>query len=409
MMPKSKPLGRVDIAIDFEKEIYNFKGFKVEGDTIYKAKKYSIYSNSEAIKECLFKAKHIIVAVPGSKEELLEIYAYKWITSSERKISDFNSKDFLDQLCITHSILRVQSSNHELESNNDIYKKFKKEDALVQSAILKLLETNIKKTSAYFSSRNQVLDSLDVYAKTYEITSLLFGGENKKHVEQTLEFLVKNPEKKLLVKQMFRDHSVHTVKKNKNNKNTHDLKTIEKLFRESISSSIGKISIPQIDYILRSMIEPNHLATHVTKALNHNSSKIFKPSFENNLNDHIFGSKGKHSFILSLLKDNFKSTVNQSHSRHESYESYDLENIEDTHNNSDYALPKRWGKHAKIHNSLTIEDALIKTKKHLGEKQFEVYKKWLLGTYVSNYQNDRTALSRARTNIIKYKLQVPIP
>jgi hypothetical protein len=84
-MSKSKPLGRVDIAIDFEKEIYNFKGFKVEGDTIYKAKKYSIYSNSEAIKGCLFKAKHITVGGFSNKEELLEIYAYNWITSPERE------------------------------------------------------------------------------------------------------------------------------------------------------------------------------------------------------------------------------------------------------------------------------------------------------------------------------------
>ncbi len=396
--------GRINVSIDFSEQIHNFKGHKSSGRVIYSCDEYQLYSRHEAMnKDSFFTARDItIYDIKTDEEVLLEDYAFSWITDSERNIRDFNSKNFLEQTCITHCIWRCREDNDSFAPYNDYLKEKHEKTSLVVNALIKMLEPKIKKTIHSFYNKYPQIDQLDIESQARQIVYVLLIGENKKHLETTRDFILKNNEKKLEARKKFRESSVHVLKHYKNKVNdgidwqTVNDGTLEKILKTC--SSLGDTEL------FLKMIEPDALAMIHAQTLNYNSNLIYKPWFDDSIDEHIFGRVGKKPLIFSILKDYFKAQINNKNNN------LNLDNINESNISNDYlvGVPRRWKKNQNYFNESEKSYYLEKAKIVLTVKGLEVYKKWLSGNYNSSDIKERASLSRARKIIKETKIGIPI-
>jgi len=403
--------GQIDVVIDFSREVHNFKDHKTSGLSIYGTKDYSIESLHDPIENNLFRAKDIFLCnMEYPKGILLEKYAKDWIRDSSRNINVFASSDFLEQLCITHSILRIQNNNNGLDPYNKYLKDIQKEDRSIIDSFMRILDPKILKVAKKFNSKYPFINYSDVWAKANEIVSLLLIGENKKHIEDILKNLENQPNEKAKLRSEFRKHSVHTIEKTKrSNKTTLYLKTILELANVS-NEKLATTNTDLSNFLLNERLNSDNFSSFVAESLNNNSLKIYKPVFSKNLKDFIFGEKKEFILLLNYLKDFFRNEIQKNRKGLLVTNMDDFSNFTDENFNYNYFIkPKKWKSNQNNFTEIEVREIKTEAKKILKGKKLSAYLNWLNNAYDSKNVAERQNLHKAKNIIEKFKIDIPIP
>ncbi|MCX6739016.1 MAG: hypothetical protein NT098_03110 [Candidatus Parcubacteria bacterium] len=392
------PYGRVHTAIDFSNQIHNFKGHQTDGHYIYYSPEYTIFSHHDPIKENFFEARAIVVSTENYDSILLEDCAREWIISPERNIDIFDSKDFLEQTCITHTIWRIRTRHESLDPWNDYQREMADEDKKIEDNFLRIFDPKIKEVSNVFFKKYPCMEREEIYAQTYLFCQLIIAGENEKVIKEINDF--KNKNGKQQARQCNKGLKLHPLRTFANSKNFD----IEKTTSESIEEILRLI--PNAQYggklSLCSLLLPENLSGVVSGTINYNSKKVYKPWYDQNIRDYIFGKKGeKHSIIFSLLKDYFKTEI-----RHRNIHN----NFDDTRSQEEVlVIKRRWKRNKPTLESESEKERILKIAQSiLPKKQLVVYIKWLQGAYNSGNQNERQNLKKAKDKIKQTKANIPI-
>lgn len=389
--------GRIKVAINFNKQIYNFKGYKTTGQYIYQSPAYTIFSYYEPLTDNFYSAEGIVVYTSGGRSILLEDYAKEWIIAPERTIEIFNSNDFLEQTCITHSLWRIRDGNDSLEPYNERLKNRAEEDGIIVKSLLRILEPEIRATAQrFFGQFRGIIEESEIYGQAYSFCSYIIAGENQKIVQDIIAFSAKNN------RQESRRHNrglrLHPLTTHKNSKN-FDINKATEQAAEEIVSTFANVSM-SLQHTLVEMLKPAEFANFASMLINKYSNRVYKPWHELNLRNYIFG--GRYSLLFKLLRDYFKTEIKN----RKKYISFDentkLDGV------SGFAR-RRWKVNSPNYLFEEKRKFLESVKGVLSAKQFEGYLKWLSGNYNSLDQNERQNLKRAKDKIISAKLNVPIP
>ena len=435
----SHPHGHADIAIDFENQIFGFpnysKVFKNVVSYIYTSDLYTIVSHHDPvgridpntgklkIEGSLFATEDIWVMKSNGNEELLDTYSLNWVTSHEFGLSSFESKDFLEQTCISHSIWRIRMQNDSIEPWNNVRRRYAKEVENIKNAFLKVFEPRIRDVVTRFHRKYPYIELNAIHSKAFEIASILLIGENRKHIEQSVTKYHNEPSKKAENRKYFRDNSVHTLKSYKD-----DHKSSIDLVKKSAEALKDILFFaPRLDAdTLLGLLQSDSYSSIISGAINRDSNRIYKPDANLNLAEFIFGKKGRYIPLFNYLKDYFKNDTKR-HKKlrfnNDEKSFHEADNIEHQHlfknsnqedgpsywlnddsdNNSDFfRTSKKWK--INIHNFTAEEIKLI-----LPKKQSCAYSAWLKNSYNSNDTRERKNLERAKKKLLRLKIDVPLP
>ncbi len=397
-IPSGNKKGRVAIAIDFANQIYNHKGHKTDGQYIYASETCTVFSYYDPFENNSYVAQSIVVSTSENNTVLLEDYAKDWILSPERSLNMFDSKDFLEQTCITHSIWRIQLNNDSLEPHKEYQKKRVEEDRKILNVFLKILAPKIKTVSRQLFKRFRgSIDEIEIFNQAYQLCQLMLVGENQKIIENLADFQTKNGRQRS--RQYQRELRLHPLRTHKNSKKPDISKATQSAVKEAFNYLAHKKKNNLHTFL--ELFEPSIFANYVSSIINHDSDLVYKPWYKHNLVDHIFGTEGKYSPLFTLLRDHFKTKINNFKKNTAFDETMSYEDLP--------SFKRRWIIN-KGNTSLDEQElSLNLAKKILPKKQLGVYSKWLSGEYNSSDQNERQNLKKAKDKIIGAKLNIPIP
>lgn len=407
----SRQTGEIHISIEFSTSVHNFKGYKtVDEFCIYDCEKYSIMSYARPMKEGFYTAPDLYIFHKGAEEEeLLEDYAFSWINDPTRDISIFNSKDFLEQTCITHCIWRIQDSNNSLEPFNDYQKEVKQRTDKIIDSMLTIFKPKLIEVVKKFHSKYQHLDFNNIQAEALRVVSNMIIGENKKHIEKTLNILNKEPDQKQKARVEFRSDSIHTIKSRKDKKSYGpDLETIKNGAIAEILRTTNPDSLYSVELLVR-LLQPDNFSTFVSESLSYNSPKVYSVFNEESLANFIFGSKGKFIPLFGYLRDVFKNKIKQYKNNiySEHVDDFDQFTIDDSY---DFVgKGRKWKANINSYSESQIDNFTQEAQQVLKGKKLEAYVNWLNNAYVSSNQAERQNLHKAKVLIKESKIDIPVP
>lgn len=407
----SRRTGEIHVSIEFPTSVYNFRGYKTVNDfCIYDCKKYTIMSYARPMRDGFYTAPDLyILHKDTEEEELLEDYAFKWINDPTRDVSIFNSKDFLEQTCITHCIWRIQDSNNSIAPFNDYQKELKNETDKIVDSILRIFRSKIDEVVKKFHSRYQHLDFSDIYSEALRIVSNMTIGESKKHIEKTLDILNKEPNQKQKARVEFRSDSIHTTKSRKDKKSYGpDLETMKDGAFAEILKTTNPDSPYSVELFVR-LLQPDNFSAFVSESLSYNSPKVYSVFNNQNLEDFVFGEKGRHIPLYNHLKDFFKNKIKRY--KKNIYEDH-LDNFDEFSEDGRYDFggkSRKWKINKNNYSEFEIDVFIKEAQRILKGKKLEAYSKWLNNTYVSSSQAERQNLHKAKVLIKESKIDIPVP
>jgi len=405
-----RPHGRVDIAIDFSSQIYGFGGHKTSEPVIYDCEKYSIWSDLPSIpidvnklheKTNFYNTRHIYINYSNNTQTyLLEDEAYKWFMSPDRLLSDFESKDFLEQIFIAHTIRRLQEHIIAPEPWKDLLREYHSEDRRLLDRFLTILEPKILGVAKYlYNYWGKIIDYGDISSRAFIFVQAIAFGDNKKVIEDVLEkYNHDSAFTKTAFKKLKRDMRVHPFSTHTKSKKTD----IKKTFNENIEYLLklikekSHINSPIVETLLLLLLERDHKSSWLTGSLNINSERIY--SLNNNISivKFIFGKYGySRSNIVRYLKDSFRTEKSREKNLSSLNDEFEYKDIP--------ARAQRWKKN-DIAQYTNIELNLLKAQgeKILKGKSLTAYMSFLDGSFDFSDPTQRQRLSRAR-KIIKEK------
>jgi len=399
----SSPRGRVGVAIDFSSQIYGFLGHKTNEPAIYDCEKYSIWSDLSSVptdinklheKTDFYNTKHVYVSYCNDPRTLLlEDEAYKWFMYPERTWHDFNSKDFLEQTFITHTVRRLQQHVIKFEPWKDLLKKYHSEDEQLLNRVLQILEPKISEVAKYiYNNWHQLIDYDDIYSRAYSLVESMVCGDKKSVVGGVVDKYKHRTGSKSSLKSLNRDIRIHPF-------STHSKSSksdIKKTFHENTEYLSGLIkerisaNSPIVETLMLLSLIPDARSSWLTASLNRSSERIYTPSSNVSVVEFIFGKKGcSRSNIVRYLKDSFHTEKNRARKFSRFNEEVQYE--------PPVAMARRWKKNDI--SKYTAEDlASLNTmaEKVLKGKLLMAYRAYLNRSLNFSDVNERQRLSRAR-------------
>lgn len=422
-IPQARPHGRVNVAIDFSNQIYGFQGHKTNEPSIYDCDEYSIWSSVPSVatdrkklheKTDFYNTRDILVNYCNNPQTLLlEDEAYSWFMSASRTWQDFNSKDFLEQTFITHTIWRLQVHVTEVEPWKELLKEYHSEDARLLNRFLEILEPKISETAKYlFNSWNQLIDYNDIYLRAFILVGSLVFGDNKKIIGEVLDAYNRNQtDNKSSIKSLNRDFRLHPFSTH-SNKNKSDIK---KTFHENTNFLFELIkerssdASPIVETLLQLLINPDDRSSWLTSSLNRNSERIYCPNGNISVAEFVFGRKKYSRSPLSrYLNDSFHTEKNQrkkvTQYADDAEKNRRLIVTQSDDGENEYFLeeiphaPRRWKRNDVLRKYSLEELSQFKQKSEsiLKGKLLIAYKAFLDGRYYSTNRKMSKNLSRAR-------------
>jgi hypothetical protein len=413
----SSKSGRVDVAIDFSSQIHGFGGHKTREPSIYSCREYSIWSDLPSIatnvdrlheKTDFYNAKHIFVSYDNySTRLLLEDEALKWWMEPQRCISDFYSTDFLEQTFITHTIWRIQEHTTAFAPWKDLLIRYRKEDEMLLQRVLSILSPKTEEAAQkYFKQTAHIISYDDIYNRVYLLVSKMAFGEGRVFIESALKDEYERPAEKLKRKQEFRDFNLHPLRSHKiRNGHNINVESTKELIVNETAQYISQLSNHDSLHAAETailMLQRDALSMGIVGAMNRNSKRVYKPWFEANIIDYIFGRS-----LFWHLKDYFKTELKRARSKIEYNDEYFYGESIEVGNKQ-----KSW---KTYRDKKTIpENVFLQIQSVLGgrKRPWEAYQAFLNGTYNSADQNMRQNLRRAAAILRKSDLSlkdVPLP
>jgi hypothetical protein len=443
----SRKRGGAEIAIDFENQIFGFPAYSISRfdvvSYIFESEDYDIISLGKPIGSInsltgrlekgsnFFSTDEIFVrfAKEGWKEILLDDYAYDFFTKQQQNISIFESSDFLDQVCITHSIRRVWHTISSIDPWNE-YRKMKREKVhMLMGAILQVLEPKIAQiTNSLYSGWKGAIDRGDIESATRVFANILAFGENKKVIQDVLTKMGSGEKRSALrgVNRAYKVHPFATFSKKKvKNTDIEGTETITRCLIGELLLSSAKTGNKQLFEILFQLrTDPDAYTSLVVDSISGNSERIFTPNTQHTLVDHIFGNRKRkeRSRIKEYVQNLFRTQISSNKNRGDFDADVEMNHFDDSSYedvmgygrsnsavNIKYGRKKwRWQKNklSKHYSQEQLEEIGVSAKAHLKGRCLDVFLKFLSEGYVTTGA-DRAALSRAKQKLREHGLDLP--
>ena len=411
-----RPGGDAHIAIDFENQIFGFPNYSSSRfyvvSYIYESEMYSIVSFANSVGQInavtgklertkAFFSTDDIYIVKGEDEELLDDYAYNFILQSTPGDNIFESKDFLDQTCITHTIHRLQNARTQPEPFNEYTREQQEKLTKLEDAFLKLFEPNVVAVSNFLFNRwGGSIEYGDIYSRSLTLAQAMIAGDSKLIIEDVLRNYNQNRGNKISETrsknraERLHPFSTHAGKNNTDIKKTFhsDVEQLQSLIKQHAASNS-----PALVTLITLLVDPDARSSLITGDLNRNSERVYFPNANLSINEFILGKYGfKRSRIVRYLKDSFKTE----RSRAKKIDSLD----EELYGETIASPPRRWKKNtvARLSNE-ELEQLKKEARSVLSGAPLETYIGYLSGQYDSTKPSQRQRLSRARRKISKAK------
>lgn len=417
-MPSGRRRGYAHIAIDFENQIFAFPDHSVplsDGVSyIYSSNAYDIVAfygpigkinnqTGEVDKVGARFSTDDIYVVRGKDEELLDDYAYDFILGSTAVDNIFESKDFLVQTCITHTIQRIWNAAQSIDPWNEVRKRRHKKVEDLENAILRLIDPKIKRTAGQLFNRwGGVIDKHEIEARALIYAAALLFGDNKKIIGRIVNSSASGGTRSTL-RNMDRDLKIHPYSTHSSKKQTNvDIERMQKEGAQQISDLMlaamqaGSWGLVETLLILRN--DPDAFASFISEGISLNSKWRFCPNPHHNALDFIFGNQKRNRppLIQRFLRDSFRTEKDRAKKQSQFNDGLENEQVP--------TPPRRWKKN-DVSSKYSIEElSQFKTMSEtiLSGKLLATYKDFLSGSHDSKNEAKRQCLHRAK-KIIREK------
>jgi hypothetical protein len=395
--------GNIDCAVDFSNSIFNFKKYNViNKHIIYSNNEYTVSSRSKPIKNNFYGCKSIwIFDNESQRGVLLEDVAEDWLTNNDLDISIFRSNDFLEQLCITHTLWRLRGLASQLEPYNDYLKKLHEKSLLIRESFFQILLPEVERVSRRYYSKYSKIAFEDVYAMALFYCNIFTFGEDAKNIQENLPLILKDNQR-LETKQSLRATSLHSARPYSGSKKHKDKNHYDQA-RIYLQNIFDLMSVQSSDTFWAYLLTDEGLSSLVANGFNFDHSKVYQPYYEHDLTTYLFGGKGfRNGVIYERLRDFYKS---------ENSRPVTTQYDESVGHVETYSTRKSWSRNQVLSEELSIsekEDILSKALKTLPRKQYEAYKTYVMGEYKGKDTKCRQNLYKARQKIAKLGLDLPI-